>query len=202
MLNLPTTSFGELFHVGTLDIRKKSDFNYESTNGLSVSTEPEAWCRINRGGTFGDTFTLSRLNNAFIDYHAMSNEQYDLVCQWGVDNGYIKPCKKYQYSYFDDEFEQTMTFSFFEREEADENADGEHNVTEVDGFKAQEKFTNLVGARNDESINLIVVAYCMAETDFDGVYWHDKLDVLCLSAPRGVILQNKLADWCTSKVSV
>ena len=65
-MNLPIFTFDYLNHVGTLDISKKVKLNHEGSNGLSVTTEPEAWRRINKGVTTGDTYTLTKTSNKFI----------------------------------------------------------------------------------------------------------------------------------------
>lgn len=40
----------------------------------------------------------------------------------------------------------------------------------------------------------IFLLYLEEYTDYDGVYWDEELDVLTLTAPRGVIFNSKLSS--------
>jgi len=195
-VELPLITFPELFHVGSFDIRNKRESSHEGDFGLSVTTEPEAWKRINRGWTVGDTHCLTKASNVFIDYHSVSTDVLKQIYQWGCDKKFLTPCTKYEFSYFDDEYDGEISFSFYSHAEALEEAEGfEASIEEVAGYKATSEFINLVGKKNSDDTSLIIVTYCLLKTDFDGVYWTDDLDVYRYSAPRGVILQDKLATW-------
>lgn len=199
-MKLPLIHFKRLFHVGTLDITLKKENSYEGNNGLSVSTEPDVWRQINRGVTTGDTFALTKENGTFIDFHAISKAYWNSIYQWGVEHGYLVPCIKYQFSYFDDEYNQTYTFSFFDKEEAEIEAEGyDAAIDEINSYKATSFLSSLVGLSNADDPSLIIIAYCMANTECDGVYWTDKLNPLSYSAPRGIIFQDKLSSWIIQK---
>lgn len=196
---LPTISLPEVFHTGTLNIKDKNERNLEGNNGLSVTNTPGVWGRINRGMTSGDDHKLTKTNNSFIDYHEITKEQHELIEQWGVDRGLLTPLTKYQYSYYDDEYEQEMTFVFDSKEEAEAEAEEEHEVTAYEGFSVTDKLCEIIGSGNKDDDSLIIIAYCLLETECDGVFWNDILDVTRLSAPRGVILQSKLESWSITK---
>lgn len=201
-MNFPICTFEELKHVGTLDISKKVKLNHEGTNGLSVSTEPEAWRRINRGVTSGNTYTLTKASNKFIDYHKLTDKQFQSILDWGVAKGYLEVVGKFEFSYFNDEVNQTLTYSFDTFEEAElEAEDYEVEVNAVKSYKGTHAFAAYVGEMNIDNYSLILVVYCILETSYDGVYWHDELDIFAFSAPRGVIVQTQLDSWLISKDS-
>lgn len=54
---------------------------------------------------------------------------------------------------------------------------------------------------NVDNYTLVIVVSCILETNYDGVYWHDDLDIYSYSAPRGVIVLSKLDSWSMYKVS-
>jgi len=49
---LPIKKLNKVYHVGTMDITKKSFDSYEGS-GLSISLHPEEWKKINKN-TFGE----------------------------------------------------------------------------------------------------------------------------------------------------
>jgi hypothetical protein len=200
MLKLPTLSFNTLFHVGSMDITQKDTINYEGNNGLSVSTAPDAWRQINRGFTGGDTHSLTKKGNRFIDYHAINLPLYHQLQDWGVENGYLETCQKFKVNIYDSEADCVRSCEFFTEAEAKIEAE-EHDadVFPIDTYCGSAKFAEFIGESNKENHTLIVVAYCAAETQLDGVYWRDRLDPSIYSSPRGVILQNKLTSWNIKK---
>jgi hypothetical protein len=200
--NIKTISFDELFHVGTLDRSKKRDYNLEGNTGLSITTEPEAWKRINRGQTNGDLWSLEKSDNAFINVHELSKVQLNLIYKWGVGKGYIEPTVKFEFSYYDDEMKQELSFQFDTLKEANIEADGENEVRKISGYSANETFSKRVGEANKANISLVVALYCEDETDFDGVYWNDDLDVPRYSAPRGIIFDSKLESWTVTNDNI
>lgn len=195
--SLPIIRLSTLYHVGTLDIANKKPHTFEGTGGLSVSTEPDAWRRINRGQTFGDTHRLTKKTGLFLDASKLEQEQLDSLMTWGVQNELLCPCQQYSYSYFDDEMEEDLTFYFDSEAEAEAESEGEHEIIKVDSFKGSNKFAEIVGHANKDNLSLITVAFCLMETNLDGVYWDAEVDVLRYTAPRGIILQNKLNEWTT-----
>lgn len=194
-LLIPTLKLPTIFHVGTMNISKKGNYSFESNAGLSVSTKPDAWRRINKGRTNGDTFQLDNPDARFLDVAQLSDEQYQKIQAWAVQKELLIPCKKYEFSYYDDEMEEELCFSFDSQDEAEIESDGEHDVRTIDSYKGTESLAKIIGQGNIDNISLILVAYCMLETNLDGVYWDSKVDVLRYTAPRGIILQNMLERW-------
>ena len=46
-----------------------------------------------------------------------------------------------------------------------------------------------------QTFDLLLTVYVENETDYDGIWWNDELDVSKYSAPRGVIFNSKLKEW-------
>ena len=76
-LQSPAT-IGDLYHVGTMDITRKSKFSHE-WNGLSVSNCPDEWCQITEGHTHGDLFHLSKPDLKLLDYYALTTEEKEQI---------------------------------------------------------------------------------------------------------------------------
>lgn len=198
----PLTSFKELYHVGAFDISQRQTHNYEG-DGLSVSTEPEAWIRINRGGTSGDTWRLTKSGNKFLDWHEMTDAHHAVINEWAVDNGYAESSTVYHVTWFDDEadeerFSEFSTLSAAEEfADEDETEDPYYKVSKHENeITATTKLEKRMGAKTGQ---LFSVAYVEDVLDLDGVYWYDLLDVANLSAPRGVIVPSKVDSWKREK---
>ena len=89
-----------------------------------------------------------------------------------------------------------MEFDSIERAEEEKN--DYSIVKKVKGYKATDKLCKETEQKNIESIlcfDMLLTIYIENNTDFDGIWWLDKLDVQMLSAPRGVIFNNKLKEW-------
>lgn len=198
MLTLPTCTLPTLYHIGTLNRANKTDFNYESVAGLSVSTAPDAWARLRRVIASADDkrFSLHRDNNVFLDAHACQDAHWDALWTWGQARGFLVPVTRYAVTYFDDEVNSNITTLFADPCEAEEEAEGfEVPVVPQDTFTGTAAFADIVGASQQDSPALILVVYAIIAGGVDGVYWHDELDVLRYRAPRGIILDDALSDW-------
>lgn len=193
IIELKTISFDKLYHTGTLNINNKKEYNLEGCNGLSVSNLSDTWSQI-CNHTCGNNYTLTKENNNFLNFHKLTKSDYNSILEWGVDHNYLKETIIYKYTYYDDEMESEMYMTFHSLEEALEECD-ETELTSESGYLATEKFTNINGIGNKDNIDLITVIYVEKETDLDGVFWNDKTDILRLSAPRGIILQNNIKNW-------
>lgn len=193
--DVPTVSFDALYHVGTLNIKDKVALNFEGTNGLSISTAPSAWRKINKGVTKGSTFRFRKSNNTFIDANSIDDHLHQQFIQWGLDNDLLVSCQQYAYKYFDDEIGEELIFYFDDEDDALLEADDEHEVYLVDTYKGTDKMSLIVGEANKDNLSLIVVAYCCTTNCFDGVFWDSDIDVNRYQAPRGVIIQDKISTW-------
>jgi hypothetical protein len=199
-ITLPTKQLDNIFHVGTLDLSNKRDRNYEGNNGLSVTTEPNAWRRINRGQTFGNTNELSKSDGLFIDAHNIDDKTREKLFEWGVLKGYLVHATKYTVTYFDDEMDCDLQSQFSTLADAQEEAESYEVEPETKStFSPTEKMLKIIGKENDD-ISLIIGIYAQLHTKTDGVFWDDNLDVIRYSAPRGILFQSKLNEWSHSIV--
>jgi hypothetical protein len=200
MIALPLCRLDTVFHVGTLDKTQKRAFNHEGTHGLSISEHPNAWRRITSGQTAGNTFTLSKSTGCFVDFHAISDERWELLYTWGVRHGWLTQATRHSYSYFDEEMGQDLTFTFRTHQEAQQEVgeDG-HEIVVLNKLVGTPAFADIVGLHQQDNASLVVLLYCMFLTQYDGIYWHDDLCVGQLSAPRGVITEHKLSSWLVNK---
>lgn len=190
---LPTTSFNKLYHTGTMDINNKKQYNLEGINGLSVSNLDNIWNKI-CDYTHGNDYTLINGNNKFLDFHELNSDTYQMILDWGVENEYLEKCEIFRHTYFDDELDSEVFIDFNSKDKALLECD-EFDLTSYHGHRSTQKFINFNGVSNKDNIELISVIYVENETNLDGVFWNDKLDIDKYSAPRAIILQNKLKNW-------
>lgn len=191
---VPTKQFPYLIHVGTLNFSNKKFDSYEG-QGLSVSLNPNEWQKIAR--LSGQQWLLKKSeNNTFLDYHALKPEQHKALQQWGVQKGYVTETQKFVVSWYDDEYDDTMTMICDSKEEAEEeHEDGE--VKEIITLTATENFPDTTVKNGDIDVEEKLATIWVTEeaTEYDGVWWEEKLDVSRLSAPRGVIVPHKIKAW-------
>jgi len=114
---------------------------------------------------------------------------------WGVMLGLVIECTLYKYSYFDDEMDCEFESLFYSLDDAIAEVEDEDDIIEAAGYRGTERFAAIVGESNKDNLSLVLVAYCIHETNFDGVFWDDILDPSRYSAPRGVIVQQQLDSW-------
>lgn len=192
----PQRLIGNLYHVGTMDITKKSKFSHEG-NGLSVSNCPDAWRRITKGLTHGKTFMLRKRGMKLLDFYMLTAEEKAEIQQWAVSNGYVEKATLYK-SVTWDEFGEEF-FSLYESyEEALTEADGEEErVQPVDGLLPTQKMkdTSMVHIELMQVRDFITALYTEQVLNYDGIYWDELLDEGVYSAPRGVIFNSKLPSF-------
>jgi len=192
-IKIPTKTFKKLYHVGSLDIKKRRKDNLEG-KGLSVSTEPDAWRDINRGRTTGDTWVLTKSGNKFIDYHKLTEAHLSIIHKWAIENKYADQDTVYKVCWYDDEYDEDVCMEFDDLEEAKEEAEGM-------GGEIEKKESEIVGTSKLKQrmggthIELLAVVYAEDVLKIDGVHWEDTLDTQKLSAPRGVIVMSKIKSW-------
>lgn len=200
-LSLPIKKISKVFHVGTMDISKKSSFSLEGS-GLSVSVHPEEWQKINPL-TAGVLHVLTKNNGQFVDAHRLNKKQKRNIILWGIQNEYIVQKGTYRYYYYDDELEQEVYMEFPTYEEAEKEVDDKSDIKfESKGIFSTEKLfikTNQSKIYAATTFDLLLTVYVETETEYDGIWWNDKLDVLSYSAPRGVIFNSKLKEWNVTK---
>jgi hypothetical protein len=193
---LPTRILKKVYHVGEMDKSKKADLSYEGS-GLSVSLHPKEWSKIARLG--GEVHTLTKDNGTFVDFHKLKENQKQGIIEWGFQNELVTESDVYRYTFYDDDDEECyMDFDSFEQAmyEAD---DDEESITVIEGgIKATEKLIRLSEQKSiglSETFSHLATVYIEKETDYDGVWWNDVLDVHNYSAPRGVIFIHKIKLW-------
>jgi len=205
--DMPTISLKDLYHVGTMDASKKGDFSYEG-NGLSVSTEPNAWRRIARGQVAGDTYTATKQGNSFLDSHKLTPQHNEQIKQWAIQNGFVEQQETVTVSWYDDEMDDTLSQTF--NSMADAEAEHGEYIDDYDvdvdkgGIVPTDKLKKATGQRRIEATGVLeyVLPLYAESLGLDGVWWADELDVSKLSAPRGVIVPGKIDTWKFKKEGV
>lgn len=191
-------TFKKLWHVGTLDPKRKQQGSLEGA-GLSVSVNPEEWRGIAQLG--GDTWELTKPGNKFVNFHRISKQQRQQITKWGLENGYVEQKPVYRAVWFDDEDQEDRYMEFTRESEAKEQAEemGGRTETASEGIVMTPKLADrTMHARWDDPVmawDMLVTAYAEDELDCDGIWWDDTLDPHKLSAPRGVIFPGKLPSW-------
>jgi hypothetical protein len=162
-----------------------------------VSLDPDAWTKIAR--LDGQLLTLARRDGAdgtFVDGH----EVRDRALAWAVEEGLGREVHMWGVAHYDEEVEDDVVVYFDTEAEAQEEcADSEYLspaetlVVVADGL-LKDDMERAYG-RSDfgfigEAVNRWVAIH---RPDSDGVWWADEYGPY--SAPRGVILAHRLADW-------
>lgn len=192
----------KLFHVGHLDgTRKKPHVSLEG-DGVSVSKSIEdvaAWRKIGR--LDGDLWELTKKHPYFLRWSLPAQRTAE---RWCLKNDWLRPMKRFQVSWFDDEMGQEMFSLYDTREEAEDNAD-DVDVEEVEsvalGPKGVAYWRKAFTSEPDNSLAdaLAIVWYAEAQ-NFDGVWWDEAFDPDRYSAPRGVIFQSKFPTWTKRRI--
>jgi hypothetical protein len=201
-----------LVHIGTLSPQDKGvrGDSYEG-HGLSVSTCPEAWEAIAKLG--GQPWWTLEANSSagarFLDLLATPPESREEMVAWAVEKGLAVPCVGAKLSWHDADHDE-MVFTTFDNphsaqlefEAMTEEHEGEPaNAPVLESYEgwtltpAGLAAVARTRADLDETPTMAAILYCESETDLDGVYWDNQLDVHGLSAPRAVIFPGRLPDF-------
>ena len=205
--NFPTISVDDLYHVGSMDASKKGDFSFEG-NGLSVSTHPDAWKRIARGQVSGDTYTATKPGNAFLDAHNLTKNHEQDITQWAIQEGLLEQQETVTVSWYDDEMDDTLSITFNSMADAKAEYGNELEDYDVDvnkgGIVPTAKLQKTTGQSRIDATGVLdyILPLYAEQLDLDGVWWGDELDVHRYSAPRGVIVPNKIDTWKFAKEGV
>lgn len=201
-----------LVHIGTMSLHDKGvrGDSYEG-HGLSVSTCPEAWESIAKlgGQPWWTLESNSTVGSQFLDLLATSAESRATMVAWAVEKGFVTRCAGAKLSWYDADHDETVFTTFenphsaqLEFEAMTEEYDGEPGNAPVlesyDGWKLTSAGLAAVArtrADLDEAPTMAAILYCESETDLDGVYWDNTLDVHALSAPRAVIFPGRLRGF-------
>ena len=187
---------GSLYHVGTMDISKKSRTSFEG-NGLSVSNCPDVWRRITEGFTHGDCFQLSKPDLKLLDYYALTKEEIETIQNWAVEHGYVEPGQVYKSIVWDEEGNELYSLYDSYDKALEESDFEEDRVKAVAGLLPMKKLTeqSLVKVELLNVQDIITSLYAERVLDYDGIYWDEFLDEAAYSAPRGVIFNSKLPSF-------
>ncbi|PLS19619.1 hypothetical protein CVD28_04160 [Bacillus sp. M6-12] len=197
MNHMPIITMEEMiFHVGQMDKSLKQKGSLEGS-GLSFSTEPKAWVRINPF-TGGKLFELKKEGNQFLDYYSLTEEQQQEIIQWGIHEGYVTACPLYRVTYYDDEMDMDLCSLYSDKGIGEEEAeDYGVELEEEEGFVSTEKMERRVMSHGSllAPLDLLTTIYVEDELSIDGVWWEEELDISRYSAPRGVIVESKVKEW-------
>jgi hypothetical protein len=197
---LPIKKIRKVFHVGEMDIKNKSTFSLEGS-GLSVSINPEEWRKIAQLGD-RELYLLTNTNGVFADGNKLNKQQKNIIISWGLKNGYILQKETYKVCWYDDEIECDVYMEFPTYDEAKEEAgdaeDGKTIEVNKSGVLPTSKLisSSMQGRiEPSQTFDLLLTIFIEKTTNYDGIWWNDKLNVMKNSAPRGVIFNSKLNNW-------
>lgn len=202
--------FRTVFHVGQRQRPVEKPSSSMEGPGLSVTQHPDAWREIAR--LRGPTWELRRRRGRKLGFFFdMYSDKVELL-KFAATLGLVHRGEVVVVSYDDDEVGDRRLLMFNSRAEAEvEYAD----LVESDVAAVIEKSEAWLPSIDLETtwqhyfshpLDLILVedfaihqVIDMA-TDYDGLWWNDRLDPPTLSAPRGVIVPAQINEWGWRKV--
>jgi hypothetical protein len=201
----PTFLANTVCHVGNLSVsRKLSSSSYEGP-GLSVSLYPEEWAQIAKLG--GDTYALSRIDGrpgTFVDMLKVdARSMRDSLTRLLVERGLVTREKRWYVRFTDEDRKRTIG-DFKTPEDANVEAESMdvHDVvvkshTTAAATPALLRYWNqfFTDAEPVDAFDVGLNYLVNEEGRYDGLWWHEDLDVFALSAPRGVIVPSKIKQW-------
>jgi len=198
---LPSLHFDRVAHIGHFPQRPggAARLSYEGI-GLSVSVYPDAWSQIAR--LSGEEMWLQRIDGQpgrFVDGYAVRKQAF----AHGLKVGWLQSVPGWRVSYFDDDFDQDRFYETRDPEDAEGAREEGHQVDEctisiatgdlrarLQSYLGPDR--DVEGATEGEVVNRYVHA---VDASADGVWWQHELDPSVLSAPAGLILPERIADW-------
>jgi len=206
---VPAVTKDPVYHVGDLNKKRKVGGTGYEGDGLPVSEHPQAWSRIGRLGS--DLWYLKKKGGSgkFMNmFAAMKNKVLkSRVIAWATNSGWATQGKTWRASWYDDEWDDTMTSTYSSREEAEKEHEEDAEIEEISQLVATPKLQNWWKGFTGQEINpglveeMVFYLFARDQTDLDGVWWNEVLDVSRLSAPRGSIFQDRLKNWDRKKIT-
>lgn len=198
-----TLSIKKVYHIGTMDISKRSSFNFEG-KGLSVSVTPREWLNICKGNISGNNNLLFNPNARFALYN-LTNELKEELISYGLNQKFIKEKNIYSYSYYDDEMEmECIEYSESVESLIDEFEDKD-GIVKQNIFIATDKMKKQmlpIKFEEKEPFTELFTLFIQAKFPiYDGIWINSDIDVLKYQAPAGTIFDHKLENWKTEIVS-
>jgi hypothetical protein len=198
---LPTVTFDEVFHVGTLNADdKRSQYSTSlEGDGLSVSLHPDEWIQIARLGG-NPTWRATRDGNRFVDRWEITDEQRHAIEAWAVAVGLVETVTRFELTRYDCELEDDYITHLCTFDEADSERDGDDDatITEIQTLAVRPALASLAAATAGDTLGAFDAAlgvFVQTHTDADGVWWFDTYNPDALSAPRGVIFADRVEHW-------
>lgn len=209
-MNVPVLLADRVYHIGNLD-RTLRGAQGESLEGhlLSVSTCPAAWRSIAKLGGLPLNEMSQPTPAFFLDMHLVQEDVAlrELITAWGIKNGLAANTELWKTWFLDGDTEEWNFFTFTTQQQAllEVIEDGDAGPT---GGPPVESFEALVGTPKLGEIVLLrdvsgqdafdYVAMLWAHETFPemaGVWWDESLDPWSLSAPRGGIFPDRIAEF-------
>jgi hypothetical protein len=202
LTSIPVFPLDRAWHVGTFDRRRRRRGGLEGSQ-LSVSWCPEAWDEIAR--LSGATWEVTRNEpGLFLDARAVSQRA---LAEWGISRGLVRREDRWCYSYHDDELDDTLTFAYETRAEALEEVSAylspRPRVRLSNVLASTQRLLDAVGGtKNQRDLGLALLPIALAQhLGLAGVWWTENYDPVRLSAPRGCILAERVAEWDRVRVA-
>lgn len=196
---------GSVFHVGTFDLSTKGAHGDLEGRGLSVSLVPDAWRSIARLGDAPEWRLSKSPPGRFLDALALRPCRPTLE-EWGFEHGLVEQSEMWVVKWYDDELDDEVSFLFETEEEAiaeqsyrDDAQPLEHVMRWTQTGKLYREVGRTLQAPSLAYDDLCIVAARAA--GLDGVWWEEDLDEAVLSAPRAVILPERVSEWVAARES-
>lgn len=203
---LPTKSISKVYHVGNLDAdANKNTFSYEG-KGLSVSKHPNAWRKIS-SNVSGKTYILTYPESSNTFYLADTVEPREQIVDWCAENRYIKCVDGWKAAVHDPETSEWRFTKYYDYDEATRCSEAHIKdnayIEQSKVLKLEKKgkeywnseFPSEADSASPVAIRGLTPIWFAQEQDADGVWWSYRLDPASLTAPKGVIFQDKLPKW-------
>lgn len=206
----------KLYHAGTFNIANKSK-NSSDGNGLSVSICPNSWIKMARIKS-DILWEFYKEDIKMLDYYSLSEDDFKVATIWGVEQGYL--IEKELFKIINNSnTEKQSTFNCFEdlKNEIKLNEEYE-SYEEYDLFREYEDLTinkeikyiateklkklSLVSIDDSNIIQINLLLFLEFNSDLDGIYYNDKLNIYKDSAPKGIIFNSKINSFSKRQVSL
>jgi hypothetical protein len=196
---LPLYQCETIYHVGTL---RKSDKGIDSHAahvgpGLAVSECPDEWRRIARLGD-APCWKMELPGGCFLDFHNLEQTQRAALLAWAVQRELLCLATRFEVRVHDDELDDTLIYLYKTCEDAEAEHELDKEAVQIQTHVATERLHRRIGFEvpDANAVDLAIVCYVEDMTRLDGIWWHDRHGPL--SAPRGVILPERLLQWQVS----
>jgi len=197
---METLNLKNVYHIGTLNIEDRTNHNFEG-KGVSVSVNPREWQAIARGQLSGRSYLFLKENAKFA---VLDDEVLIDIKQWALKKNYITFSNIYGYEYFDDDIGRELCNVYKTLEEAQEEDLEEDDLKILSVSLPTKELKNIMKPVDVSEINpfqSLFGLYIQEKLpDYDGVWFDAELDPLGMTAPAGLIFDNKFKMWDKKEV--